>query len=43
MLINVMFINKLLIKVQIFDLKHRFILFSEVASINFIVINIIAE
>jgi len=42
MLINVMLIKNVLIKMQIFDLKHRIIFFSEVASINFIFINITA-
>jgi len=42
LLINVMLI-KVLIKIQIFDLKHRIIFFSEVASINFIFINIIVH
>jgi len=43
MLINVILIKNALIKIQIFDLKHRFIFFSVVASINFIFINIIAN
>jgi len=41
-LINVILIKNVLIKIQIFDLKHRIIFFSVVASINFIFIYIIA-
>jgi len=41
MLTNVMLIKNILIKIRIFDLKHRIIFFSVVVSINFIFINII--
>jgi len=42
MLINVMLIKNVLIKIQIFDMKHRITFFSEVASINYIFFYIIA-